>query len=76
MVLELAAALEVDGPRLAVRQLLAVVADDVERAEQRLADGALVAHPVLGADVAEAVALGARRSTRARSGPTTRSSAA
>src|SRR3546814_15921494 len=50
-------ALEVDGARLTGGHLLAVVSDDVDGADDGLADGAGVGQPVLAVAVDEAVAL-------------------
>lgn len=54
-VLELDVGLEVDLTRLARGQLVAVLVEDVDRSDQRTADGARVGQPVLGRDQGEAV---------------------
>ena len=59
VVLELGCALEVHGAGLALGNLVAVLADDVQDTDDRLTDGALVGEPALAVAVHEPVAFAA-----------------
>ena len=72
VVLEGAVRLEPHLALLADGELLAVVADDVDRAGHRLADRAGVGEPVLGADVGRSRRPRCRCRTRGRSGRASR----
>ena len=69
------AALEVDLAGLPGRQLVAVLVEDVQAPHHRLADRTRMRQPLLGGDQRRTDAPPRTRSTRRRSGPTSRSSA-